>query len=367
VIDETLLKNEEKAIFALRNLYKKYGYLPFKMSKFEEYDLYVRNKDFLVSDSVITFNDTNGRLLALKPDVTLSIIKNGTDKQGCKQKVYYNENVYRVSGSTRQFKEIMQTGIECIGDIGIYDIFEVVYLAAKSLECVSGDFVLDISHLGILSALLDVASPDKNAKYEIMRSFKEKSEHETENICRKYAIDEKNTKMLVSLIGMYGDIDTTIKNLENICVDKESKSALDELKTLCSLLKDTSVYDKIRLDFSIVNDMNYYNGIVFNGFLNGICESALFGGQYDMLMQRMDRKSGGIGFALYLDLLEGLGDKKSNSFVDVLLLYSDKDSTESVKKCVDDIVKSGKSVSAQKSVPDGLRYKELIYVSKEDN
>ena len=68
MIEEKLLKNEEKAIFTLRSLYRKYGYLPFKMSKFEEYDLYVRNKDFLVSDRVITFNDTNGRLLALKPD-----------------------------------------------------------------------------------------------------------------------------------------------------------------------------------------------------------------------------------------------------------------------------------------------------------
>ena len=168
MIDETLLKNEERAIFALRNLYKKYGYLPFKMNKFEEYDLYVRNKDFLVSERVITFNDTNGRLLALKPDVTLSIIKNGSDKEGIKQKVYYNENVYRISGSTRQFKEIMQTGLENIGDLDIYDIYETVYLAAKSLECVSSDFILDISHLGIISALLDNATEIKEAKYEII-------------------------------------------------------------------------------------------------------------------------------------------------------------------------------------------------------
>ena len=76
MIDEKYLKKEEKVIYSLRSLYGKYGYIPFNMSKFEEYELYVKNKDFLVSDSVITFNDTNGKLLALKPDVTLSIIKN---------------------------------------------------------------------------------------------------------------------------------------------------------------------------------------------------------------------------------------------------------------------------------------------------
>ena len=89
-IKETVLKNEEKAIFRLRQLYGKYGYSQYKMSKFEEYDLYVRNKDFLVSDSIITFTDTNGKLLALKPDVTLSIIKNTKDEKNKVNKVYYN-------------------------------------------------------------------------------------------------------------------------------------------------------------------------------------------------------------------------------------------------------------------------------------
>ena len=76
---EDILKYEERAVFALRQLYKSYGYRQFKMSKFEEYDLYSENKDFLVSDGVITFNDTDGKLLALKPDVTLSIIKHSKE------------------------------------------------------------------------------------------------------------------------------------------------------------------------------------------------------------------------------------------------------------------------------------------------
>ena len=58
------LRSRELAVFNLRGLYKKYGFLPYKMSKFEEYDLYVKNKDFLVSDNIITFTDTDGKLLA---------------------------------------------------------------------------------------------------------------------------------------------------------------------------------------------------------------------------------------------------------------------------------------------------------------
>ena len=124
----------EKVIFSLRSLYEKYGYSQYKMSKFEEYDLYARNKDFLISDSVITFTDTNGKLMALKPDVTLSIVKNSKDAPDFVQKLYYNENVYRVSKRSHAFQEIMQVGLECIGMVDDYCICEALMLAAQSLR-----------------------------------------------------------------------------------------------------------------------------------------------------------------------------------------------------------------------------------------
>ena len=83
------LQKDEQAVLTLRGLYQRYGYAPYKMSRWEEYDLYVRNKDFLVSDQVITFSDRSGRLLALKPDVTLSIIKNAPNSGEQVQKLYY--------------------------------------------------------------------------------------------------------------------------------------------------------------------------------------------------------------------------------------------------------------------------------------
>ncbi|MBQ9067200.1 MAG: ATP phosphoribosyltransferase regulatory subunit, partial [Clostridia bacterium] len=130
MIEETMLKAEENAVYQLRSLYAEYGYQPYKMSKFEEYDLYARNKDFLVSDGIITFTDTNGKLMALKPAVTLSIHKNSKDVPHCTQRVYYNENVYRISGETHEYKEIMQTGLECMGIIDFFNTMEVLDLAA---------------------------------------------------------------------------------------------------------------------------------------------------------------------------------------------------------------------------------------------
>ena len=358
MIDEKLLKSEEKAVFALRSLYKKYGYLPYKMSKFEEYELYIRNKDFLVSDRIITFNDTNGKLMALKPDVTLSIIKNSEDKKGVKQKVFYNENVYRVSKSTKNYKEIMQAGLECIGDIDLYDIFEAVTLAVKSLSQISDDFVLEISHLGILSSVLDDVCDDELFQTQALEFISQKNTHDLARLCEKFEISSEKAEKLVEFVSTYGERNEVLQKLKGICQNE----SLSELETLSNMLDNSEFSDKIIFDFSVVNDMSYYNGIVFKGFLSEICEGVLSGGQYDNLMQKMDRKSGAVGFALYLDLLEQLSKPKKEFDIDVLLIYKDSDDKQKVAQKVNEFVSRGLSVSAQKCVPEKLRYKQKIEI-----
>lgn len=365
MFNDKILKKEEKAVFTLRSLYKHYGYLPFKMSKFEEYDLYVRNKDFLIGDSVITFNDTNGKLLALKPDVTLSIIKNTTDGEGIKHKVFYNENVYRVSAKTHQFKEIMQTGVECIGDIDITDTFEVVYLAAKSLSTVSDDFVLAISHMGLFSALLDEVTDNKQFRKELTKLISEKNRHESLALCEKNNVSERGIKVVEALLSLYGAPADVTSALSELCVTETEKSFMNELTSICDLMSKTEFADRIRLDFSVANDMRYYDGVVVKGFLNGIYEAVLSGGRYDPLMRRMGRKSSAIGFALYIDLLEELEGEKNEFDVDYLLIYSDKTAAEKVIEAKNKLVRDGKSVCAQKAISAKIRYKNIIDLDKE--
>ncbi len=358
MIYNSILRNEEKAIFALRELYGKYGYKPFKMSKFEEYEFYIQNKDFLVSDRIIAFNDTNGKLLALKPDVTLSIIKNGEDIEGFKQKVCYNENVYRVSENTNQFKEIMQTGVECIGDVNLYDIYEMIVMAAESLSLISTDFVLEVSHLGLLSSLLDNICKNSSFKSEAIKYISDKNAHDLARICDENGVAEFDKKALQKLVSIYGERNSVLQELGSL---KEyiSQDNINILKTLSNMLDNLSYGGKIKFDFSAVSDMNYYNGIVFKGYINGLSQSVLSGGQYDNLLYKMGRKSGAIGFAIYLDLLEDLPNEKQDFDVDVLLLCDDITDKNILINTVQQIVSSGKTVSVQSADIDKIRYKEL--------
>ena len=303
-INDNVLSPIEKAVFCLRSLYRSYGYSQYKMSKFEEYDLYAQNKSFLISDNIITFTGNGGKLMALKPDVTLSIVKSTKDENA--YKVFYNENVYRPTGSEGDFKEIMQTGLEFIGNVDDKALTEVISLAAKSLETISEDFVLDISHLGIVSEAVDTLGLTSVQRAEILSAIKDKNLGTALSICREAEVAEAKTALLEAVITCYGDPDTTLSKIEPLLVTDEGKAAAETLRRQLELISDYVTAGKVRVDFSVTDDTSYYSGIVMRGFIRGLSKSILSGGQYDNLLRKMGKKNSAVGFALYLDLMEEL-------------------------------------------------------------
>lgn len=348
----------ENIIFSLRCLFNSYGYSLYKMSKFEEYDLYSKNKDFLVSDGVITFTDTNGKLMALKPDVTLSIVKNTANSNSPVQKLYYNENVYRVSKSTHSFKEIMQVGLECIGEIDKFCLFEVLTLALKSLMSISENCVLDVSNLDILTQVLDFLEIPKNEKADIIRCIGEKNLHELTAICRELSVDEEKIEILKSLVSVHGTPDVAFPKLHKLLDGITDGLTLSQFESIISALSDKNA---VNIDFSVVDDIHYYNGIVFKGFIEGIPNSVLSGGQYDILMRKMKRRENAIGFAVYLDMLEQLNAQKEKYDADTVIVYDEESDFELVKCTAEQFRKDGSALLLSK-MPESLRYKKLVRI-----
>ena len=309
---DKILKKDEQAVLLLRKLYQSYGYQPYKMSRFEEYDLYVRNKDFLVSDQVITFSDRQGKLLALKPDVTLSIIKNA-GKSSDVQRVYYNENVYRVDPQTRAFREIMQTGLECIGALSSADVAEVVLLAAQSLSKLGENFVLDISHMGIIGEVLGRSGLSHEGQTRALQYLHQKNSHELRRLCEEESAMAEDLLVLAECSGSPEEVFAKIQNMQN-------HEAFVQLQQICGVLETFGFRDRIRVDFSVGTDMKYYSGVVFKGYLEGISAGVLSGGQYDKLLRKMGRGGNAVGFAIYLNLLEQIRERAEFD-VDAVLLY----------------------------------------------
>ena len=356
---DLVLRDDERAIFSLRALYGKYGYTQYKMSKFEEYDLYALNKQFLVSDNIITFTDTDGKLMALKPDVTLSIIKNGKDTTSGVQKVFYNENVYRVSKGTKSFKEIMQAGLECFGEVDNYLITEVIMLAIKSLETISNQYVLDISSLDFINAIFEKLNLSQSTRKKIVNALSQKNANAIDLLVKEENVGDSDRELLKALCTTYGKAESVKAKLEKFDLDQNTLKALDNLISTIDSLNELGLGENVNVDFSVVSDLNYYNGLVFKGFISGIPTSILSGGEYDNLMQKMGKKSRAIGFAIYLDELSKLSKGQIDKSVDVAIEYGDTDKSVVLKK-VNELIESGKTVLADKKIADNVKYKEII-------
>ena len=362
----------EQVTFSLRTLYNRYGYSPYKMSKFEEYDLYARNKDFLISDSVITFTDLNGKLMALKPDVTLSIVKNSTDNPQGLQKLYYNENVYRVSKGAKSFREILQVGLECLGNVDDFCIAEVMELAAESLLTVAPDSILEISHLGLLSSLMDRSGVQKGQTGTLLRYISEKNLHELTAACLEAGVSSENIQILTQLVSLNGPVAEVLPQVLTLLRGRADDIILDQFERVLSSLMGSRIASALSIDFSVVDDIHYYNGFVFKGFISGLPSSVLSGGQYDKLMKKMGRRSKAIGFAVYMDLIERLEPPRAEYDVDSVLLYDENTDMVALRRQAELLRQDG-SVLVQQQIPTELRFRRLFkfqgseVISLEDN
>ena len=162
------------------------------------------------------------------------------------------------------------------------------------------------------------------------------------------------------MVSLYGTVDSILPALEQIAADYPDMTAASQFIKLCRAFDAFGVGDRLHIDFSVVNDIHYYNGLVFKGFINGVPDSVLSGGQYDKLMKKMGRRSGAIGFAVYLDTLERMTDNSDRYDVDTLLLYDGTADLDTVSRAVGELTASGKSVTAQRRIPEKLRCREVL-------
>ena len=297
-IDPRVLSDSERVELRLRSLYYSAGYRPYRMSRFEPYDLYAQNRSFIAGDRILTFTDRGGKLMALRPDVTLSIIKN---YRGGEQKIYYSERVYRDDGETHELREIPQTGIERIGSIDLEAQCEVLTLAADSLALISPDYLLDIAHVGVLTGLLAATNTDETAKAALLEALRGKNAHRVRAVAGEKGLSSALTETWAVLATLYGSADETLPRLEQLCRNDEMRAATASLAALCAAL-GTGIHAP-RVDFSILSDLRYYNGVVFKGYVPGVYRDLLSGGRYDGLVEKLGKHSGAIGFAVYLDRL----------------------------------------------------------------
>ncbi len=349
------LYKDELTVLKLRKLYEDRGFKKFRMSKFESYDFYAKNKDFLVGNRIITFTDLNGKLMALKPDVTLSIVKNA-DATTDRQKLYYTENVYRESKDVHEFKEISQVGLEVLGRIDLFQTVEIITLAIKSLLELDKDAILEISHMGYTEGLLDCLTNDATLRNELHKLLKEKNAHDLVKIAENNALPRSPVNTAVDVMTSKPSNENAIISAEANSLNLKMQEAVNEIKSIYSLLVKSGLEKHIKIDLSVTDDPGYYNGILMHGYVHGIPRDVLSGGRYDMLMSKMGKnKTNAMGFAIYFDALDRKLHIKDKNTTDVYIIYGDKTDIEALTEFCNKLDEKGCSYTTVTDYPSDVQ------------
>lgn len=339
----------------LNKLYEAYGYKRFKMSKFEPYELYIENKDFLNTNQIITFTDLDGELLALKPDVTLSIMKSGMGMG----RIYYNENIYRPKD--RHYKETKQSGVEYIGKLTTYAEAEVMALAVKSLKLLGKDIRIRISDVSMLAGIFEKMKLSEFMQKKIFQLFESKNSAGLDKLVKEGKLERSVAEYLRELLNLYQPLKEGIKRLEAL----DLIGNVTHFKELSAALAAFGVLENIYLDFSLINSMDYYNGIIFQGVISDIPFTVLSGGRYDKLAEKMGKEVGAVGFALDLSLIENYKEEVDSYDADYIIIYDEKeDELIAAVKAVKNLVSKGYKVQlmekSEKVLIEQMRVKEVL-------
>ena len=337
---------KDLVLLNIRKMYDSYGYKKISLPSFEEYDLYNENKDF-IDRNVLTVMSPNGKLLALRPDITLSVAKKVSKDQSLKySKIYYQENTYNLTKYVG-YEEDEQLGIELIGKESTFLDFEIINLAVKSLDIINKKSMIILSHAGFISSIFENFDLEYEIKEQILDCINRKNSHDIQKILKKNEhISEHVKKLIYKIPELSGNLENIEKELLKYEINGNTKKILSELKQLNSLLMKFYKKSKIIFDFSVVKNLNYYNGIILQGYIEGFQNVILTGGRYDKLFEKFGVDTGAVGFAILTDGLKGYYKDTDKKDFEVLITYDNSD-FEKLVEIVNDFQKKGLRVRTE--------------------
>ena len=200
----------------------------------------------------------------------------------------------------------------------------------------------------------------RGIRKNILTYIGEKNTHEITRVCNERGIGKATVDALCYLCQGYGNAQQVLAGLEPYKILDGVQQAVEELKVITAVLaKSTQI--PVLIDLSLVSNTNYYNGLVFRGYVKDIPTDVLRGGQYDKLMERLGKPQKAIGFAVYLDALERTA-AASPYDAEVLLTYNKEDAIEDIMAKALALRKEGKRVDVQSCVPQKKKYEQQITV-----
>lgn len=311
---------KEQTIIKLKNLFKQYEYKQIQTPVFEYYDLFYKIEGTLNKDQMIKLIDTDGKILVLRPDATIPIarmVAQNYQNADPVQRFSYVTSIFRMNEDLQniQSREFTQAGVELFGKNGGEADVEIISLAIESLQEVGVvNFTIDISQANFFKKLVEQIDLPKEAMNDIQRLIEDKNFAQLKKNVNELEIDEELKNALQIIPTLYGEPEEVFRRAFQIAINNEMTDEIQHLKAVYEKLVAKGYEQYLSLDLGLINHLNYYTSIIFQGFITGYGSPVLLGGRYDNLTKQFGYDTKAIGFAIYVDrLIESLNGNKGGT------------------------------------------------------
>lgn len=290
-----------------RNLFRQKGYKEIETPSIEFYDVYSARQKMLSQETMFKFYDKEGRILALRPELTVPAVRVATSKLKEQQKpliLCYIGNSFRYneSGGGKQ-KEYTQAGIEIIGAEGAQADAEVIATAIELLlEAGLENFQIDIGQVEFFKGLMAEGGFSKEEAEALRSCIDNKDYAGMERILNEKELQVELKQTISALPGLFG-YQQTIKELKKSNLNPQSRKALENLEEILAILEDYGYSQYVSVDLGMLPGLDYYTGMIFRGFTYDIGFPVCSGGRYDNLAETFGEQAAATGFSLGINML----------------------------------------------------------------
>lgn len=296
----------EELVFAV---FTERGYCEIIPPTFEYLDVLAPGLDAeLIEKSYKVVDRATGRILVMRPDVTAQIarmVAMGMVDQPLPLRLCYSTNVFRYEPEhAGRDREIFQIGVELIGPKGTAADVEPIMVAAECLRRLGiTAFTIAIGQGAFFNALLRRTGVSESVQRSLREAAARKDVPRMESLLGNAGVRGRAAKALLAVPELFGGYETLEEAARLAPRSEDCRRSLARLREVWERMTAAGLGDHLLLDMGEIRRMEYYTGLVFDIYADGLGAEVGGGGRYDHLIGRFGREVPSTGFAFDLDRL----------------------------------------------------------------
>jgi ATP phosphoribosyltransferase regulatory subunit len=285
----------------LLDLFASWGYQEVVTPTFEFYEALAPAMSTGIHDQLYRFIDDRGRIMVLRPDMTTPIarlISTRLKDQEMPERFCYVANVFRRENHAGRQREFHQAGVELVGAAGADADAEIICLAGKALKLAGvKEFRLTVGHVEILSGILTGAGFTAKEQELARAALNNKDLVAWEQLITKAHLTGKYKEAIAGLPYLHGGLEI-LDQVRDLVSDEGALAGIETLQRVWSALQAQGLSRQVAIDLTLLRGLDYYTGIVFEGYTAGVGYPLCGGGRYDQLLANFGFPCPATGFAL---------------------------------------------------------------------